>query len=48
MKKFIMILFIVALVIVAYETFRPQPPFPSDGTSAAISAPPAWAPTAAF
>ncbi|MBX5435675.1 MAG: hypothetical protein IRZ33_00490 [Alicyclobacillaceae bacterium] len=38
MKKFTMILFIIALIIVAIETFRPQPPFPAEGTSFAVPA----------
>lgn len=33
MRRLTMIVFVIALIIVAFETFRPQPPFPSGNTS---------------
>ncbi|MCF8566062.1 hypothetical protein LLE49_15155 [Alicyclobacillus tolerans] len=33
MRRLTMIVFVIALVIVAYETFLPTPPFPSTNTS---------------
>lgn len=33
MRKFIWVVFVVVLIIVAFFTFRPQPPFPSNGTT---------------
>lgn len=33
MRRLTMILFVIALIIVAFETFKPQPPFPSSNTS---------------
>lgn len=40
MRKFFLALFVIALIIVAIETFRPQPPFPKVDTSyfAAVAA----------
>ncbi|MCL6452230.1 MAG: hypothetical protein K6T78_01240 [Alicyclobacillus sp.] len=29
MRKFMWVVFVVAVVVVAFETFRPQAPFPS-------------------
>jgi hypothetical protein len=29
MRRFTLILFVIALIIVAYETFKPQAPFPT-------------------
>ncbi|WP_290585365.1 hypothetical protein [Alicyclobacillus sp.] len=33
MRRFFLALFVIALVIEAIETFRPQPPFPKVDTS---------------
>ncbi|MCL6636383.1 MAG: hypothetical protein K6T26_00425 [Alicyclobacillus sp.] len=38
MRKFFLVLFVICLVIVAFETFRPQPPFPKVNTSFAGAA----------
>lgn len=34
MRRFFEILFVIAIVIVAYETFKPQAPFPQNATTA--------------
>lgn len=33
MRRLTMIVFVIALIIVAFETFKPQPSFPSSNTS---------------
>lgn len=37
MRRFILILFVIALVIVGIETFRPQAPFPSISSGSATT-----------
>lgn len=37
MRRFTLILFIIALVIVAYETFKPQAPFPVPSPTSAVT-----------
>lgn len=33
MRRITMIVFVIALIIIAFETFQPQPSFPSSNTS---------------
>ncbi|WP_255524614.1 hypothetical protein [Alicyclobacillus sp. SO9] len=37
MRRYFLILMVIALVIVAYETFKPQPAFPSANAASAAA-----------
>jgi len=37
MRKFWMFIFVIALIIVAFETFRPQPAFPGADVVGALA-----------